>query len=723
MMTGIKASSREESTVLLSTPFAPEVLGQLLASVGILVTAGKLSEVCNIAQPDGFERKPSDRILQILDSVQKKNIQVVQLRWDRMNRRHLPVMMFFQGEWMFAEHGDRNNIKLSSSSGETCEVNPETLGQAPVLWLRLSHKQDEPLDLLRSSASQLLLSEMFKDRRWLIEVFAATLVINILAVTSSLFAMQVYDRVVPTFAYATLTTLAVGMMLVVALDWALKFIRARISDALACQVDISVSQHLFDHVVRLRLDKRPKSLGSLAAQVNSLEYVRNFFSSTIIFAMADLPFCLMFIGIIAIIGGKVSLVYVALLPLALLLGWLAQKKLATLTQLQVRKGLARHGLMIESMQGAETIQATGSSWRFSDSWNNITRTISGYSLKSKLISNITTTTTGSLGTLAYVSALVVGVNCVEAGALTTGGMIACAILGGRVISPVAQSVGILVQWQHVKESLRMVNQLLDMETDRRPDQDLLRPDSLSDMIEFEGLKFSYPDSPIVRLNLPKLTFSAGDRVVILGPNGCGKSTLLKVAAGLYKPTEGQVRLGGADVLELDPQIINDRIGYLPQDVSLYKGSIKTNMVLGGGINDTQLLNIAKKLGVDVIAADNPRSMDLEISEGGQGLSGGQRQLVALSRLFLAEPRIWLLDEPSSSLDLESENRILNAIQDHVRPTDIVLIATHRPRLTMLANRVVLMQRGEIVADGKPSDVLPKRQQKRPENPAPFLENI
>jgi ATP-binding cassette subfamily C protein LapB len=196
-------------------------------------------------------------------------------------------------------------------------------------------------------------------------------------------------------------------------------------------------------------------------------------------------------------------------------------------------------------------------------------------------------------------------------------------------------------------------------------------------------------------------------VVVLGSNGSGKSTLLKVMAGLFKPTEGEVRLGGSDIWELDPQILNERVGYLPQEVHLFKGTLRSNMVLGGGVSDARLLEVARILGIDQVATDNPRSMEMEISEGGQGLSIGQRQLVGLSRVFLAQPRVWLLDEPSASLDMESEKRILEAIAACARPTDIIVLATHRPRLTDLANRVIMMRRGRIFADGTPEDVLPK----------------
>ena len=689
----------------------PAVLARLLTKIGVPVHPGVMEQACLVGQPDDAVLNPSERAGKILAAAQKKNIQVAQLRWDRFDRRHLPALVLHENAWQYADHGEESCISMTDADGTCISLEADALTDAPVLWMRVPIGDLHVSTLLRSKASRLLLTEVLKEKRWIVEVMVATLVVNFLAVATSLFSMQVYDRVVPTFAYSSLTALATGMAIIVVLDWALKFIRARILDGMAKKVDQVVSQRLFEHVIRLRLDSRPRSLGSLAAQMNGLESVRGFFSSTIVFAITDVPFCIMFIALIAVIGGLVSLVYITLLPVALCLALLTQRRLRDLARREIQRGHERHGLLVDAIQGAETIQACGGGWRFADAWRSITSTMAGYSLKSKLISSTTTTTTGTLGTIAYVAAIVVGVTRIEAGELTTGGLIACTILGGRVIGPVAQSVQTLVQWQYVRESLAMVNRLLDLETDRRDDQNLLIPDSLADTLDFEAVRFAYPNSPIQRIDIKRISFKAGDRVVLLGPNGCGKSTFLKVAAGLFKPSEGQVRLGGADLWELDPQVINERVGYLPQDVHLFKGTLRTNMALGGGVSDSRLLEVAGLLGIDRVAADNPRSMDLEISEGGQGLSGGQRQLVGLARVFLAGPRIWLLDEPSASLDMESENNILEAINRWVRPTDIVLIATHRPRLTTLANRVIVMRRGQVVADGTPEEILPGRQRK------------
>ncbi|MGD9824424.1 peptidase domain-containing ABC transporter [Desulfobacter sp.] len=702
---GVVSAEQEQVPLVLTVPITPLVLGRLMRKNGISVSPVTLAKSCDAFQPKGARIRPVERLTGILNGLEHRQLRACQLRWDRMDRRQLPALVFHNGQWAYVEPATEDKVSLTPPGGPDYHLDPDALAQSPVLWFRGPGKTARTNSGEKGRATSLVMQELWKDKRWFFEMAAATVVINILAVASSLFAMQVYDRVVPTFAYSTLTALVAVMAIIICLDWSLKFIRARITDSLAHQADISISRQLFDHIMNLRLDTRPNSLGALAAHMKGLEQARNFFSSSIIFFMTDLPFCFFFLGVIYIIGGRVAFVYAFLLPIALVLGGLAQWRLRRLARMEVQKGQERQGLLLESIQGAETIKATGSTWKFSDHWQQLTHTMAGYGFKNKSITTTTMVTTGSLATIGYVGAMVVGVTQMELGELTTGGLIACAILGGRIIAPVAQSVRFMVQWEHVREGLEMVNRLLAMETDRRQDQETLFPDYLPDQVDLEGVRFSYPNSPIVSIDIPTLSFKAGDRALILGPNGCGKSTFLKILAGLFKPSEGQVRLGRTDISELDIQVINQRVGYLPQDVHLFKGTLKTNMALSGGVPDALVVEVAQLLGIDRVAAENPRSMDLEIFEGGSGLSGGQKQLVALSRIFMARPRVWLLDEPSAFLDLESENQVMNALKQWVRPTDIVIIATHRPRLSNMANRVLVMRRGRIVADGKPDEVI------------------
>ena len=379
-----------------------------------------------------------------------------------------------------------------------------------------------------------------------------------------------------------------------------------------------------------------------------------------------------------------------------------------LTRNQMMRSNERQGLLVDAIHGTESIRTNNATWRFSQLWGEITHSIGRYNIQQKAISSFSNVTTGMFSSAAYVAAVVVGVHQIEAGAITMGAMIACSIVGGRVIGPISQSVQHLMQWQDVTQSLQMVNQVLVLETQRDSEQNLLLPDTVPQDFTLEKVTFSHPQSAVQQLNIQKLELHAGDRVLLLGPVGCGKSTLLKVLAGLYRPSEGRIRLGGADLWQMDPNSVNDLVGYLPQSVHLFKGTLHSNLALSGAVGDSQLLKISAELGIDKIAADSPLGINLEIGEGGDGLSGGQRQLVGLGRVFLAQPRIWLLDEPSASLDSNSDALLMEAIKNYVRPTDILVIATHRLALiSSLANRVLVMREGEIIEDGKPQQVLPK----------------
>lgn len=694
------------------------LLALLLERLQVPAHKGELTEACRQADEIAAVDTPVKRLSFVFKALQLKGVQPAQLRWNRFDRRRLPAMVLNEDRWYLVEQATDGLLTLTDEAGGATTVESVVLENALVLWVRVAKQREEKaaFSFKDNIAARLVLREMFKTRRWLSEILMATVIINIMAVATSLFAMQVYDRVVPTLAYATLTTLVAGMLMVVCLDWCLKTIRARILDSVSCSVDKAVSQQVFDHVMRLQLDTRPRSLGTLAAQVGGLDSVRQFFTSGVIFALVDLPFALFFIFFIAIIGGPIGWVYLSLLPIAGLLGWITQKRLRRLLKEQMIRSNERQGLLVDAIQGTESIRANNAAWRFSEKWNEISSTIARYNVRQKAINSFASVTTGSLSTIAYVCAIVVGVSQIEAGNLTMGALIACSILGGRVIAPVAQSVQHLTQWQNVSQALQMVNQVLVLNTERSENQNLLLPDEAPQSIGLDAVSFSYPDSPIQQLNIPKLTFSAGEKVVVLGPIGSGKSTLLKVLAGLYRPSAGRVRLGHADLWETDPNIVAGQVNYLPQSVHLFKGTLRSNLTLSGTVSDSHLLQVSEALGISEIVAQSPVGMDLEISEGGEGLSGGQRQLLGLGRVFLAAPKVWLLDEPTASLDQASEKKVLEAIKHYVKDDDILLISTHRPGLAaQLANRVMVMQQGQVVADGTPETVLPALMKKQNAN--------
>jgi ATP-binding cassette subfamily C protein LapB len=694
-------------------PLPTKVLKNLLDRLAISTAEGELYNAIESVEQMAMDKQLLQRLIMVINKLKIRGVQPLQLQWAHFDQRRLPALIWFKDEWHLVER-EQTQLKLTDTQGKIQLHNDEDLQTNSILWLRALNTQNKPNEQnsddkkTKSPAASLVWRELFKTKSWIRDVVIATVMINAFAIVTSIFAMQVYDRVVPTLAYATLWTLVIGVFIVIILDWSLKMIRGRILDSLSCSVDRAVSQQVFEHVLHLRLDTRPRSLGTLAAQVGGLESVRQFFSSAVLFGLVDMPFALFFIAIIAMIGGPIALVYLALLPIALLLGWLTQVQLQRLTREQMMRSNERQGLLVDVIRGSESIRANGSSWRFAEQWQEITHTISRYNIQQKLINNRTSNTVASLSTVAYVSALVVGVSQIESGNVTMGALIACSILGGRVIAPVARSVQYLSQWQNVSQALSMVDQVLLLDGERSPNQHLVAPEQAPKKVVLDGVRFAYPESPTLQLKIPQLTLNAGDRILVVGAIGCGKSTLLKVLAGLYRPSEGRVIMGDADLWETDPNVLSDHVGYLPQNVHLFKGTLRSNLAMSGAVSDSALMNMSRELGIDKIAANNPRHMDLPISEGGEGLSGGQKQIVGLGRLFLADPNVWLLDEPTASLDFESDQQVLNAINRRVKPDDILIISTHRTGIAArMANRVIVMDKGEIIDDGKPEQVLAK----------------
>ena len=705
-----KAANLDSGTAQTPLMIPAQLLYQLLKQLDVPAQLNDLQQACTKAQANLPSIQPVDQARYILTHAQLKGVQAVQLVWRRFDLRRLPALVLHEDAWYLAQLGDVDTINLLSADGSHQAVSNIELQNAQVLWLRgaVQRSKFQVPGFKGNLAARMVLRELLREPSWIAKVVIATLIVNLLAIATSLFAMQVYDRVVPTLSYATFTTLVVGMGIIIIIDWLLKILRARIVDSVAVTVDKRISQQVFDHLLHLRLDIQPKSLGTLAAQVGGLDSVRQFFSAGVVFGLIDLPFVIMFIAFIGVIGGKVAYVYALILPVALVLGLVTQRRLRDLMRTQLIRVNERQGILVDAIRGAESIRACNATWRFSEEWQAITASIDGYNIQQKAINSFSTVSTGSLSSIAYVSAIVVGVLQIEAGLLTMGGLIACSILGGRVIAPIAQGVQYLTQWQGVSQSLQMVNQILVLDLERRPNQTLLLPEHPPETIDLDKIRFAYPESPVQQVNISKLTFNAGERVLLVGPIGCGKSTLLKVMAGMYCPSEGRIRLGDADLWEIDSQLVASQMGYLPQAIHLFKGTLRSNLSMSGSAGDSRLLKVTRDLGINAIAASHPLGMDLVISEGGEGLSGGQRQLVALARLVIDQPRIWLLDEPTASLDVESEAKVWAVLADHVAPNDIVIIATHRPMQAMkLANRVIVMQQGEVVKDGSPENIVPQ----------------
>jgi ATP-binding cassette subfamily C protein LapB len=689
----------------LGGPVGAAALRRLLALQGRKLALAEVKHALEEAGEPRFAggRKGLAALSAALARLGAGGVRMAATRAGMLTERHLPALVEHAGRaWVLREIRGARRL-LDPGDGKALEVDEAVLAEAYAIWLE--HRARPPEPQSAGAAGRLLAAALALRGRLLGEVALATLLISMLTVVTSFFALQVYDRVIPSFAYATLYALAGVVGVLVAFEFVLRLVRARLLDRVSREVDEEVSVEVFRHLAAVRLDARPRAVGTLAAQVAGLESARAFFASTVLFTIAEVPFALLFVAIIAFIAGPIAWVYGAIVLGALAAALVAYAKLHTLSRRQLDAGYRRNGLLVESIQGAETVKACGAGWRFAERWREATVEIADMSLQSRSAMVAAATVAQALSSGAYVAVVVIGVNLVESGSLTVGGLIACTMLGSRVIGPIGNGVALITQAQQAAQSLRAVNAVLELPAERDPHIELLAPAGLSHDLALEDARFFYADVPVPQLDVPALRIGEGERVVVLGPPGSGKSTLLRLFSGLYRPSAGRVLLGGVDVALLDVELVRGRVGLLPQEVQLFRGTLRENLDMEGTAADEVLVEVVRQLGLDLLVRDHPRGLDRDISEGGSGLSGGQRQLAGIARLMLRRPRVWLLDEPTGALDAAFESRVMAVLNRALGPQDTLVIATHRPAAIPFAQRIIVMQRGRIVRDGERDGVL------------------
>lgn len=623
-----------------------------------------------------------------------------------------PMLVFLPDMgWALAEQWqDEHIIRAIGTNGIVeCEWTPD-LKLAEVRFPRPAGDTDHP------TAGKVFTQAILKRKRMLVEATVATVVVNFLALVTSIYSMQVYDRVIPRSSFDTLWVLSGGMVLAQIFDFVLRNTRSELIDREASEIDGEVSEYFFARMQAVRLDSRPDGVGTTAAQLRGLEQVRAIMASASLFVLADLPFAILFIAMIAMIGGQVAWVPVVTFPVAVLGALIFTRLIKRDTAQAQISGNRKNGLLVESLTAAETIKANLGGWHMLAGWNSLVESVHFHDERVRRWSTLAGSTFNFLQQIAYMGIIIVGAFEISENHLTMGGLIACTIIGGRINGPlIAALPNFVVQWGYARSSLQALDAILKLPRDHPPGRTALRLPAVRGGIRLDGVQFEY-NGARAGVSIPGLFIAKGEKVGIIGSIGSGKSTLIKLLAGLYAPQRGNVTIDGVEMSQVSENDLRNRIAYLPQDYQLLSGTLRENIGLGiVERSDGDLIAAVTATGLNSIIQQHPMGIDLPITEGGRGLSGGQRALVGLTRAMLAEPAFLFLDEATANLDQESEAKVLLQLFARHKDAAIVMV-THKPQLLKLVDRLIVMLNGQVVLDGKTQEVLDKLNS-RPAGPA------
>ncbi len=538
------------------------------------------------------------------------------------------------------------------------------------------------------------------------EVLLASLLVNIFALVIPLFTMNVYDRVVPNHAIDTMWVLASGVAIVFIFDMLLKGLRSYFIDIANKHSDLELSATIFQQVLGLSMVNRPRSVGALANTVQSFEVFRDFITSSTMTVLVDLPFVFIFLFVIYLIGGNLVWIPFIVVPVIFLIGLILQWPLIRLTRKAYQYSAEKQATLFESLSAIETVKTTGAESILQSRWEKIIKEASNNSMHLRFFANASISITNLAPQIATIAIVIVGVYMIANGELTTGALIACTILTGRALAPMAQVSTLFTRYFQSVNALKSLNKIMQLDTDVNENTKFLHRPALKGDIEFKHVSFHYMDEEVNVLNNLSFKIKTGDRVAIIGRVGSGKSTLGKLLLKLYTPTEGTILLDGTDYKQINPDDLRQQIGYVPQDIVLFYGSVRDNICVGAPfIQDSALLKAAEVAGVASFTNNHPKGFDRQVGEKGAELSGGQRQAVALARALIMDPNILLLDEPTSAMDDNNERQIKTRLNNYLTEKNTLILITHKISMLELVNRIIVMEDGKIIADGSKEAVL------------------
>lgn len=537
------------------------------------------------------------------------------------------------------------------------------------------------------------------------DVIIASILINLFVLATPLFTMNVYDRVIPNNAEETLIVFIIGIVIVFILDAILKFTRSYFLEMAAKKSDIIMSSIIFERVLDMQMAAHPKSVGSFANNIKSFDSVRGFLTNSTMNVLIDFPFAILFLIVIFYIAGVLVLAPIITIAIIVIYAMIIKEPLQKSIEATYEASAKKNGILIEALQNIETVKTQGMSGSIQYNWEESTGEIAQKSLKSKLISASIPTVTGFLTGLNTVLVVGFGVYLIQDFKLTMGGIIATMILSGRAIAPMGQIVALITNYEDTKTSYKMLDEIVNKPLDRPLAKEFVKRPNLKGNIEFRDVSFKYPNSDAYALKNVSFSIKEGERVAFIGRIGSGKSTIIKLLLKLYTPQSGSILIDGIDINQIDPSDIRQSISYVPQDVHLFRGTIKNNILGPHRFSDDEwLVECSRVAGSDEFIKQHPLGYDMPIGERGLGLSGGQRQSVALARSLINNASMWMFDEPTNAMDQTSENIVISNLKQKLEDKTL-LVVTQKMNILELVDRVIVMSYAQKALDGSKDEVI------------------
>lgn len=590
---------------------------------------------------------------------------------------------------------------LGQGMGEITRDRLSAVYTGYALLLRAEHRDD--IALAASGRQGHWFWSTLAENRWAYsQVLLAAILANFLSLSTSLFIMVVYDRVLPNEAIESLIALTVGVGIALVFDFLIKTLRAGFIDRAGQRADMVMGRRIFDQILDLQMRARKGSTGALASTLREFETLRDFFTSATLVAVVDLPFILLFIGVIYLISGPLAIVPALAVPFVLLVGIAVQPILSRLADKAFADGQSKQGVLVETLSGLETIKAAGAQRRMRARWEEAIARQSDHGLKSRAVTQFAINATAFAQQGAQVMIVFYGVFLITAGETSMGALIAAVILTGRTLAPLAQLAQTLTRFNQARTSYRSIDALMQAESERPDGKNWIARPKFEGEIRFDDVAFAYPDQQVDALRGVNFTIRPGEKVAILGRIGSGKSTIARLMLGLYQPRAGTVFLDGIDLRQIDPGDLRRNVGAVLQDIWLFSGTVRENIAIGAmRPRDAEIIEAAKIAGVEDFIRRHPAGYDMMLAERGEGLSGGQKQAITLARALLGRPPILLMDEPTSSMDAQNEAEVIARLKTEAAGRTLVVV-THRPSLLELVDRVIVIDQGKVAFDGPKS---------------------